>query len=31
MFMLQYPAVLEKDDHDTWLVAFPDFGDAGTV
>lgn len=30
MFVLQYPAVLEKDDNDTWLVTFPDFEDAVT-
>lgn len=30
MFVLQYPAVLERDDNDTWLVTFPDFEDAVT-
>jgi antitoxin HicB len=30
MVVLQYPAVLEKDDNDTWLVTFPDFDDAVT-
>ncbi len=30
MLVLQYPAVLEKDDNDTWLVTFPDFDDAVT-
>jgi antitoxin HicB len=30
MVVLQYPAVLEKDDNDTWLVTFPDFEDALT-
>jgi antitoxin HicB len=30
MVVLQYPAVLEKDDNDTWLVTFPDFEDAVT-
>src|SRR5438105_3643734 len=30
MLALQYPAVLEKDDNDTWLVTFPDFDDAVT-
>lgn len=30
MVLLQYPAVLEKDDNGTWLVAFPDFDDAVT-
>ena len=30
MMVLQYPAVLEKDDNDTWLVTFPDFDDAVT-
>ncbi len=30
MFILQYPAVLRKDDNDTWLVIFPDFDDAAT-
>jgi antitoxin HicB len=30
MFVLQYPAVLEKDDNDSWLVTFPDFEDAVT-
>jgi antitoxin HicB len=30
MIVLQYPAVLEKDDNDTWLVTFPDFEDAVT-
>lgn len=30
MFVLQYPAVLEKDDNETWLVTFPDFEDAVT-
>jgi antitoxin HicB len=30
MFVLQYPAVLEKDDNATWLVTFPDFDDAVT-
>jgi antitoxin HicB len=28
--LLQYPAILEKDDNDTWLVKFPDFEDAVT-
>src|SRR6266481_2904161 len=30
MVVLQYPAVLEKDDNGTWLVTFPDFDDAVT-
>jgi antitoxin HicB len=30
MVVLQYPAVLEKDDNSTWLVTFPDFDDAVT-
>jgi antitoxin HicB len=30
MVVLQYPALLEKDDNDTWLVTFPDFADAVT-
>ncbi len=30
MVTLQYPAVLKKDDNDTWLVTFPDFEDAVT-
>ena len=30
MVVLQYPAVLERDDNDTWLVTFPDFDDAVT-
>ena|SRR5438874_12668071 len=30
MVVLQYPAVLEKDDNATWLVTFPDFDDAVT-
>jgi antitoxin HicB len=30
MVVLQYPAVLEQDDNDTWLVMFPDFEDAVT-
>src|SRR4051794_34393105 len=30
MVVLQYPAVQEKDDNGTWLVTFPDFGDAVT-
>jgi antitoxin HicB len=30
MFVLQYPAMLEQDDNDTWLVTFPDFEDAVT-
>ncbi len=30
MVVLQYPAVLEKDDNQTWLVTFPDFDDAVT-
>ncbi len=30
MLVLQYPAVLQKDDNDTWLVTFPDFNDAVT-
>jgi len=30
MFVLQYPAVLEKDDNETWLVTFPDYEDAVT-
>jgi antitoxin HicB len=30
MVVLQYPALLEKDDNDTWLVTFPDFEDAVT-
>jgi hypothetical protein len=29
MVVLQYPAVLQKDDNDTWLLTFPDFDDAG--
>jgi antitoxin HicB len=28
--VLQYPAVLQRDDNDTWLVTFPDFDDAVT-
>jgi antitoxin HicB len=28
--VLQYPAVMQKDDNDTWLVTFPDFDDAVT-
>ena len=30
MVVLQYPAVLQKDDNGTWLVTFPDFDDAVT-
>ena len=30
MIVLQYPALLRKDDNDTWLVTFPDFDDAVT-
>jgi antitoxin HicB len=30
MIVLQYPAVLERDDNGTWLVTFPDFDDAVT-
>jgi antitoxin HicB len=30
VLVLQYPAVLRKDDNDTWLVTFPDFDDAVT-
>ena len=30
MMVLRYPAVLENDDNDTWLVTFPDFEDAVT-
>jgi antitoxin HicB len=30
MIVLQYPAVLKKDDNNTWLVTFPDFDDAVT-
>jgi antitoxin HicB len=30
MVVLQYPAVLERDDNETWLVTFPDFDDAVT-
>ena len=30
MVVLQYPAVLEKDDNGTWLVTFPEFDDAVT-
>lgn len=30
MVVLQYPAVLEKDENGTWLVTFPDFDDAVT-
>lgn len=30
MVVLQYPAVLRRDDNDTWLVTFPDFDDAVT-
>src|SRR6266436_9495580 len=30
MVVLRYPAVLEKDDNDSWLVTFPDFEDAVT-
>jgi antitoxin HicB len=30
MVVLQYPAVLERDDNETWLVTFPDFEDAVT-
>jgi antitoxin HicB len=30
MVVLQYPALLEKDDNETWLVTFPDFDDAVT-
>ena len=30
MVVLQYPAMLEKDDNGTWLVTFPDFDDAVT-
>ena len=30
MVALQYPAVLERDDNETWLVTFPDFDDAVT-
>jgi len=30
MVVLQYPAVLERDDNGTWLVTFPDFDDAVT-
>ncbi len=30
MVMLQYPAMLEKDDNGTFLVTFPDFDDAVT-
>ena len=30
MLVLRYPAELQKDDNDTWLVTFPDFKDAVT-
>src|SRR5262249_40964680 len=30
MVVLRYPAVLEKDENDTWLVTFPDCEDAVT-
>src|ERR1700732_5148192 len=30
MVVLQYPAVLAKDENGTWLVTFPDFEDAVT-
>ena len=30
MVMLQYPAVLQEDNNNTWLVTFPDFDDAVT-
>src|ERR1700747_3663513 len=30
MVVLQYPALLEKDENGTWLVTFPDFDDAVT-
>ncbi len=30
MLVLQYPADLQWDDNHTWLVTFPDFGDAVT-
>jgi antitoxin HicB len=30
VLLLQYPALLEQDDNDTWLVTFPDFEDAVT-
>jgi antitoxin HicB len=30
MFVLRYPAVLQRDDNDTLLVTFPDFDDAVT-
>jgi antitoxin HicB len=30
MVVLQYPAVLERDDNGTWLVTFPDLNDAVT-
>ena len=30
MVVLQYPAVLEEDENQTWLVTFPDFEDAVT-
>jgi antitoxin HicB len=30
MVVLQYPATLERDDNETWLVTFPDFEDAVT-
>jgi len=30
MVVLQYPAVVERDDNGTWLVTFPDFDDAVT-
>jgi antitoxin HicB len=30
MIVLQYPATLQVDDNDTWLVTFPDFHDAVT-
>jgi antitoxin HicB len=30
VIVVQYPAVLQRDDNDTWLVTFPDFDDAVT-
>jgi antitoxin HicB len=30
MVALQYPVVMTNDDNGTWLVTFPDFGDAVT-
>jgi antitoxin HicB len=30
MVVLRYPAMLQPDDNDTWLVTFPDFEDAVT-